>query len=130
MAHPNEELVRRGSDAFSSGDMGTLGQVLDRDVVYHVPGRSPLAGDYRGQEEVIGRFFGRIFELTGGTFQVELHDSVANDQHAISLFTARGQRDGRTLEQRSTLVFHARDGKLVEAWLFVDDQYAFDAFFS
>jgi ketosteroid isomerase-like protein len=55
---------------------------------------------------------------------------VANDEHAISLFTARGHRDGRTLDQRSTLVFYARDGKLVEAWLFVDDQYAFDAFFS
>jgi ketosteroid isomerase-like protein len=91
---------------------------------------APLAGDYRGQEEVIGRFFARILELTAGTFQVELHDAVANDEHAISLFTARGQRDGRTLDQRSTLVFHARDGKLVEAWLFIDDQYAFDAFFS
>jgi ketosteroid isomerase-like protein len=130
MAHPNEELVRRGFDAFSSGDMDTLGQVLAQDVVYHVPGRSPLAGDYRGQEEVIGRFFARIFDLTGGTFQIEFHDAVANDEHAISLFTARGQRDGRTLNQRSTLVFHARDGKLVEAWLFVDDQYALDAFFS
>jgi uncharacterized protein len=130
MAHPNEELVRRGSDAFSSGDMSTLGQVLDQNVVYHVPGRSPLAGDYRGQEDVIGRFFARILELTGGTFQVELHDAVANDEHAVSLFTARGQRDGKTLDQRSTLVFHARDGKLVEAWLFVDDQYALDEFFS
>jgi ketosteroid isomerase-like protein len=130
MAHPNEELVRRGSDAFSSGDIGMLGQVLDQNVVYHVPGRSPLAGDYRGQEEVIGRFFARILELTGGTFQVELHDAVANDEHAVSLFTARGQRHGKTLDQRSTLVFHARDGKLVEAWLFVDDQYALDEFFS
>jgi ketosteroid isomerase-like protein len=41
MAHPNEELLRRGFDAFSSGDMGTLAQVLDQEVVYHVPGRSP-----------------------------------------------------------------------------------------
>lgn len=55
---------------------------------------------------------------------------MANDEHAVSLFTARGQRNGKTLDQRSTLVFHARDGKLVEAWLFVDDQYALDEFFS
>jgi uncharacterized protein len=129
MAHPNEDLVRRGFDAFAKGDMDTLGELLDADVAYHVPGRSSLAGDYHGRDEVLG-LFARIFELSGGTYQVELHDAVANDEHTVALFTARGQREGTTLDDRSVLVSHVRDGRFTEVWLFSEDLYAVDAFFS
>jgi ketosteroid isomerase-like protein len=44
MAHPNEELVRRGFDAFSKGDVDTLRALFDPDAVWHVPGRSPPLG--------------------------------------------------------------------------------------
>jgi uncharacterized protein len=47
-------------------------------------------------EAILG-YFARTMELTGGTFRTELHDVVANDEHAVSLFMARGQRDGTTL---------------------------------
>ena len=58
---------------------------------YHVPGRSPIAGDYEGAAQVV-EFFGRLFELSGGTFRVELHDVVANDQHTVALFNVRAGR--------------------------------------
>jgi ketosteroid isomerase-like protein len=129
MAHPNEDLIRRGFDAFAKGDMDTLRELLDVDIAYHVPGRSPLAGEYHGPDEVLG-LFARIFELSGGTYQVELHDAVANDEHTVALFTARGQREGTTLDDRSVLVSHVRDGRFTEVWLFSEDLYAVDAFFS
>jgi hypothetical protein len=48
MAHPNEDLVRKGFDAFSKGDMDVLrNEVFAADVKYHVPGKSPVSGDYR-----------------------------------------------------------------------------------
>jgi hypothetical protein len=50
-------------------------------------------------------------ELTGGTFQVELHDVVANDHHTVGLHIARGQRNGKTLEDHQVLIFHFRDGQ-------------------
>ena len=66
MAHPNEELIRRGFEAFSKGDMETLrNEIFASDVKYHVPGKSPISGDYDGIDAVLG-FFGKIFELTGG----------------------------------------------------------------
>ena len=130
MAHPNEELVRKGFDAFSKGDMETLAnQVLDPAITYHVPGRSPVSGDYSGTEQVLG-FFANLFQLTNGTFQVQLHDVVAGDEHAVSLFTATGERDGRSLDVRSVIVWHARNDRLTEAWLFTEDQYTTDAFWS
>ena len=129
MAHPNEELIRRGFDAFSKGDMDTLRELFQADIAYHVPGRSSVAGDYHGQDEVLS-LFARIFELSGGTYQIELHDAVANDDHSVALFTASGQRGGTALEDRTVLVAHVRDGRFAEIWILSEDLYALDAFFA
>jgi uncharacterized protein len=129
VTHPNEEPVRRAFDAFASGDVEALRELMEPDSVWHAPGRNPLAGDHRGVEAILG-YFARTMELTGGTFRTELHDVVANDEHAVSLFAARGQRQGRTLDVRNVLVTHVRNGKLGETWLFPGDQYASDEFFA
>jgi ketosteroid isomerase-like protein len=129
MAHPNEELVRRGFEAFSKGDLDTLRELFDADAVWHAPGRSPLSGDHRGMDAILG-FFARTMELTAGTFRMELHDVVANDEHAVALYVARGERDGRTLEDKSVLVSHVRNDKFVETWQHSGDQYAADELLS
>jgi ketosteroid isomerase-like protein len=127
MAHPNEDLVRRGYQAFSTGDIETLGELFADDVVWHVGGRSQLAGDYRGKQEVFG-FFGKLAELSGGTFRIELHDVLANDEHAIALQKATGEREGKTLDDNGVVVYHARDGKVTESWLHPGDPYGIDEF--
>ncbi len=127
MAHPNEDLVRRGFDAFSKGDVDTLRELFEQDAVWHAPGRGPLSGDHRGVDEILG-FFARTMELTAGTFRVELHDVLANDEHAVALYVARGEREGRTLEDKSVLVSHVRNGRLAETWTYFEDQYAGDEF--
>ena len=128
MAHPDEELVRRGYDAFSRGDMETLREVFHPHLVWHSPGRNQLAGDHRGVDAVLG-FFGRTMELTSGTFRVEVHDVVAGDEHVVGLNSVAAQRDGKTLNGRNALVFHVRDGRATEVWQFWEDQYAADEFF-
>ena len=128
MTHPNEELVRRAFDAFANGDVDTVRGLMDDDSVWHAPGRNRLAGDHRGVEAILG-YFARTMELTGGTFRSELHDVVANDEHVVSLFVGRGQREGKSLEARNVLVSHVRNGKLAETWLYPGDQYAADEFF-
>src|SRR5207244_733997 len=56
MAHPNEDLVRRGYEAFGTGDMATLNELFADDIVWHAPGRNQLAGTYRGKDEVFATF--------------------------------------------------------------------------
>jgi uncharacterized protein len=128
MGHPGEELVRRGYDAFSRGDMQTLREVFSPDIVWHSAGRSQLAGEYAGVDAVLG-FFGRTMELTGGTFRVDVHDVVANDEHVVGLHAVTAEREGRTLRDQNVLVFHVRDGRASEVWQLWADQYAADAFF-
>ena len=129
MAHPNEELLRKGYEAFGSGDTQTLDQVLSDDIVWHVPGRSPIAGDYKGKEQVL-QFFGQIVQMTGGAFKNEIHDLLANDEHGVVLVTATGDREGKRLDARQVHVFHIQDGRATEFWNHTDDLYAFDEFWS
>ena len=129
MAHPNEDLVREGFAAFGRGDMDAQRKVFADDLRWHAVGRSPLAGDYEGTEQVL-QYFGRLFELTGGTFSLELHDVLANDEHAVALVTVRGERAGRQLADNEVLTFHIRDGKVSEVWSHHTDLYAVDEFFS
>ena len=42
----------------------------------------------------------------------------------------RDASEGRTLEDGNVLLTHIRNGKIAEAWLLNDDQYAADEFFS
>jgi ketosteroid isomerase-like protein len=71
--------------------MDTLRELFDPQIVWHFPGRSPLAGDHRGADAVLG-FFGRTIELTAGTFRAELHDVVADDRHTVGMHLATGER--------------------------------------
>ena len=130
MAHPHEDLVREAFAASGRGDIDALrNQYFAADMCLHYPGRSPLAGDYDGIAQVLG-FFGLASELSGGTFRTELHDVVANDEHAVALFTARAGRADRRLEDRIVEVMHIRDRKATEVWIYPADLYASDEFWS
>jgi ketosteroid isomerase-like protein len=75
---PNEDLVRAASAAFGRGDLGALqDQFFAENIVWHVAGTSPIAGDYEGVAQAMG-LLGRISELSGGTAQHELHDVLVS----------------------------------------------------
>jgi uncharacterized protein len=130
MAHPNEDLMREGIAAFTRGDLDALREkYFAKDIRWHFPGRSPLAGDFEGVAQVM-ESFGRLFELTEGTYRVEVHDIVASDEHVVVLYTGRAERAGRQLEDRTALVSHFREGKQAETWVIPGDLYAVDEFLS
>jgi ketosteroid isomerase-like protein len=122
--------ITGSATAFGRGDLDALrDQYLAEDVRFHYPGRGALAGDHEGVREVLA-VFGRAFELTGGTLQLELHDVIANDEHAIALYTARGERAGRRLEDCTIQVWHIRNGKAAEVWVYPEDLYDSDEFWA
>ena len=129
MAHPNEDLGREGFAAFARGDMEAMKQFLAEDTRWHFPGKNLISGDYQGAAEVLG-VFGKVFELSGGTYHSELDDVLANDEYIVLLVRSRAERDGRKLDANVAQVIHVRDGKVTEVWIHHADQSAVDAFFS
>jgi len=130
MALSREDLVRQANAAFGRGDLGVLrSQYLAEEVVWHVPGRGPLAGDYQGIAEVMA-LFSKISELSAGTAHFKLHDVVANDNHTVSLATITAERAGKQYQDNLVQVMHVQDGKATEVWTHAADQFAAQEFWS
>jgi ketosteroid isomerase-like protein len=125
--HPNAETFRRGYTAFQTGDLDTVRSLFAPDIVWNVPGRNRFAGAHRGVDDVINLFV-QQFQETDGTFKVEVHDILANDEHAVALATASAERGGKSVSDRYTHVAHFKDGKVTEAWIFDEDPSKFDDF--
>lgn len=125
MAHPNEEIARSATEALSKRDMDAFFSYQADDVVLHFPGRGPMAGDYRGRDG-IAQLFQQQGQMLDSPPQIEMHDVLANDDHAVILNTVRATRGGQTNEQQQVVVMHIRDGKIAETWLQFSDQQALD----
>ena len=127
--HPHIQLVRDGYAAFARGDLDAIRAMFDPEIVWHIGGRSPVAGDYNGVDAVFG-FFAKVFEWTGGTMRNELHDVLASDDHVVALLTQTANHNGRELNARFAHIQHVVNGKVTESWYLPDDSYAVDEFWS
>jgi hypothetical protein len=127
--HPHAAAARSGFDAFVRGDVAELLALFSPDAVWHVPGTNAMAGAYRGLEE-IGPFLRRTRELTGGTYNVDLLWAVADDDHLVAVYRARGEREGRTLDIEQALFIDVVDGRWTTIRAQPLDQAAFDAFWA
>jgi uncharacterized protein len=132
--HPNARLIEAFYQAqrrFYAGedDTTTLRGLLSDDVAWHVPGRSAIAGDYRGHDQVLGYFAARR-KLASGTFRVEPHGLLANEHWVVQFATGRLERDGTVSRWETLGVYRIAQGKIAECWLLPFDQYQFDRIWS
>jgi len=115
-------------EAFNRGDLAGLAERVSPDVVYRIPGRASVSGEFHGVNEVIAAF-GRLRRESGGTIAAEPAAVLCDAETA--LFTARvtAEHDGRRLDVVNAYAFRFRHGKLVEGRLFPGDLHAIEAFF-
>jgi uncharacterized protein len=126
--HPNAELVERAFDAFGRDPL-TVARTIAEDAVWRVPGSNAMSGEYRGRDAIL-RFLRQTLVLTGGTYRTELRYVVADDERAVAVYRARGERDGRAIDIDQALFCVVRDGRLVDVTAVPFDGSAFDAFWS
>lgn len=127
MAHPDAELARRAYEAFAQGDMQTMDGLMADDIQWHIPGDNVVSGSYDGKQQVFG-FFQQLAERSGGTFALDVHDIVANDDHTVALVKAQGEHDGRQIDDNAVHVIHFEGARIASFWSFSWDQRAVDEF--
>ena len=108
-----------------------LTQMIAEDTVWHSAGKSLISGDFRGREAVLGGFFAKLDEVSGGTAKfVEHQGYLGNAEHSVALFRFAATRSDKNSEFRVCEVIRWRSSQIVEEWLYYDDQYGWDAFWS
>lgn len=111
--------------AFSKGDHDAALKVCADSFSFQVPGEGKLAGKYtRANFAELGM---KLRELSGGTFNHEVHDILASDLHATVLGTYKLVRDGKTVELRTVHVWRFEGGKPLAGYEYPRDLYQYDA---
>ncbi len=123
--HPNTLAYLRTVEAFRERDFDTIASLIAEDVVWHLPGEHPLAGDWEGRD----RLFQLLAKLGPLGFTIREHDVFADDDHVCALSYIGARRDGLEVETRVVSVFHYRDGRQTERWFYPDDFVAWNSIF-
>lgn len=129
MTNSNAELIGRGYRAFAEGDIPAVLEIFDPDITWHVPGHSPLSGDYHGPDGVL-KFFGLCMDLSGGTLKVPADEILARGERVVVLSEVSAERHGKSWSSPEVHVWRVVAGKAVEFREFQGDEKAEDAFWS
>jgi uncharacterized protein len=120
-----EEFLSRQREMYAGGNLAPVDELLADDVVWHVPGRSPIAGEYRGRAAVAGYFRLRR-QLAGGTIRITKHAQTHHRDALVQLADGQAEFGGGDVVWRTAGVYRVADGKIAEAWLVPLDQEHFD----
>ena len=117
-------VLRQALDAFNSGDVPAAVALIADDVEWHEIGRTEAIV---GKDALAARYAGALPEWD---ITADVHDIIANDEHAIALVTATARMGGRNFTYRTVEIYHVRDGKISARWAFSDDTARINAFFA
>ena len=127
--HPNVDGIRRVFAAFNGGDKRALFEVIAADAVWTVPGSVPVSQVYDGRDSIF-ELFKETRRLTDGSYRSELRWALADDEHAVAVYRATGERLGRRLDIDQVLLIAHADGVWTDVTALPTDPDAFAAFWA
>ena len=108
----NIELVKKGYEAFATGDGETMMSLFDDNIEWVQPGDSTISGTYHGKAE-LGEHLSR---LAANSVTVKLNRLIADGDTVVALTeVAVGNERGQDAD-----VFTLRDGKTVRVQVHTD----------
>ncbi|RXJ73287.1 ketosteroid isomerase [Veronia nyctiphanis] len=124
----NIKMIEAYFSSLAAGDMETFAGFFAENVVWHQPGKNKYSGAKNGFR-VIGQMIGGMMQDTQGTFVVKQNGDVMANGNLVSVEVAFSGKKGNTsIDMTGHDLFKIKDGKIVEVWLFSEDQKAEDAF--
>jgi len=124
MTTPHATSLRRLYEFWTAGDSGALSREFSPKLTFEIKGQSSIAGKYDLTQLTL--LSSRMKELSGNTFQSEIHDMLVSDRHGMVLATHTLFRDGKKMEYRSVQVWRFENGLPIAGYEYLRDQYLFD----
>ena len=118
MSQQNVATVRAAYEAWNSGDMDALRELVDPEAIMRMPGDWPEPGPFVGQEAVIREI--ERWRETFDTYMTELIDVIDAADRVVVRQVWHGVGRGPEAHLESTVVFTLREGKISYAEQFWD----------
>jgi ketosteroid isomerase-like protein len=125
--HPNVVTYLAAIDAFNRSDVDAVAERVHADFVYRIPGRSIIAGEFRGVAGFI-EALARLRDESGGTIVVEPTAVLADDDNLIARARVTAARRGRHLATENCYALRFVDGKVADGQVFLSDPEQVEAF--
>jgi ketosteroid isomerase-like protein len=124
-ADANKQFIREYFEAVCGGNNEKVVGSFADDVTWWVPPSSPMAGTYRGKDEVLGMFGKGVSLYAPAPMTIEILGMVADDTKVaaevkISATTAKGA----PYENHYHFLFELGGGKIKAVKEYVDTLYA------
>jgi ketosteroid isomerase-like protein len=121
-----EALLATMYQAYANADIAAMAASMSDQLVMHVPGSHPLAGDHAGGDAVWA-YLGKVAEISGGVGGFVVRGiSGDDDGHAVAILEGTIRDFVRPIVH----VWRLLDAQAVEFWEVNFDQEAEDQFWS
>lgn len=101
---------------YAGGPVEPVLELLHPDIVWHVPGHSPIRGDHRGHRAV-GRYFLTRRELASATMRMRPGQVMTSEQAVVQLVAGSAELHGEIVEWQTVGVYRIEGRQIAEVWL-------------
>jgi hypothetical protein len=98
------ELHRRQSEMYGGGAIAHVAEMLAEEIVWHVPGSSPIAGDHRGRARVI-EYFETRRRLAEATMRMRPGRLIEEGDSVAQFVEGEAQLGGEPVSWRTVGVY-------------------------
>ena len=123
-----KEVVEAYSIALSKGDIPAAFSYFNPDAKWHQPGSNKFSGTKSGLN-AIGKMLSDMMAATQGSLVIKPTGPMMVNGNFVSCPVRFSARNGnKTVDMNGNDLYEVADGKIVQVWLFSEDQRAEDEF--
>jgi ketosteroid isomerase-like protein len=120
-----EELHRRQAEMYAGGSTDGIVELLADDIVWHVPGASPIAGDHRGHDGVI-EYFGIRRRIADSSMRLHPGEMLTEEDLVVQRVDGTAVIAGKSVGWRTVGIYRLQASRVAEVWLVPLDLQEFD----
>lgn len=121
-----ESIAQSFIRGLGNRDENLLRSIMTEDVVWSLPGESPMSGEAHGVEAILKR----ANTLQGFNVKIEIEHVVYGLQDVALHLHNTGRYGGKVLDEHLTTVIHLNGGKIRRLDTFISDIPMLNAYFA